>query len=228
MHYAPSYRRPFQEGFSILHSVLHRPFELGYDIVCKEVDGVERYLIASTAACALADEVQACYRTAALIIQKATWLKIHVTPLRPMSKPDLFSGLKDYGYSVFRAKYDVTNFANYSQAYVSVSDIQDFVYSTQHWCLCMSKWLHVFAIHEEVLPVRPSSKDPDDDNSSNSSYIVLHTESDSSSTDQLYAPPSSTVSAPASPCVHDISEWLTKVELASPLPSLVEAPCSPQ
>ncbi|QRW01037.1 hypothetical protein RhiLY_00034 [Ceratobasidium sp. AG-Ba] len=226
MHYAPSYRRPFQEGFSMLHSVLHRPFELGYDIVRKEVDGVERYLITSTAACALADEVQACYRTAVLIIEKATWLKIHVTPLRPMSKPDLFSGLKDYGYSVFRAKFDVTNFANYSQAYVSVADVQDFVYSTQHWCLCMNKWLHVFAIHEEVLPARLSSEDADDDKTSNSSFVVPHLESEASSTDQLYAPPSSTISAPESPRVHDISDWLTKIEPVSPLP-LGESPRSP-
>ncbi|QRV75097.1 hypothetical protein RhiJN_03112 [Ceratobasidium sp. AG-Ba] len=226
MHYAPSYCHPFQEGFSMLHSVLHCPFELGYDIVCKEVDGVERYLITSTAACALADEVQACYRTAALIIQKTTWLKIHVTPLWPMSKPDLFSGLKDYGYSVFQAKFDVTNFANYSQAYVSVANVQDFIYSTQHWCLCMNKWLHVFAIHEEVLPARLSSEDADDDKTSNSSFVILHSESKASSTDQLYAPPSSTISAPELPRVHDISDWLTKIEPVSPLP-LSESPRSP-
>ncbi|QRV96377.1 hypothetical protein RhiJN_24395 [Ceratobasidium sp. AG-Ba] len=223
MAFAPSYHRPFPVGFRMNHSVLHRPFELGYDIVRKEVDGVERFLMAGTAACALADEVQACYRTAALIIQKTTWFRIHVTPDRPMSKPDIFAALKDYGYSVFRAKFDVTNFANYSQPYVSVSDIQDFVYSTQHWCICMNKWLHVFAIHEEALPARKTSEDQEDaksshSSSSNSSFVVLPSEPDTSTTDQLYAPPSSTVSSPISPRTHDITEWLGKIEASSPIP----------
>lgn len=141
--------RPYEYSHNLFETdILQRTFHSSYEIGIISEGDCASYYIKSPAKSALADAVYSVYALGARIIKLCNWMKSPIDLNNVFDTPDVFRRLHTKGFPTFYPKYYVASPTAYSTRFACIKDLQDFVHSTQWWCLCMRKFLILLAQHE--------------------------------------------------------------------------------
>ncbi|KAG8793310.1 hypothetical protein FRC12_003101 [Ceratobasidium sp. 428] len=188
------------------------------------------------------------HRYANRLAQMLPHLNLPVRDQCPIAKPDVFRLLTAKGYDNFSPKYDITAFCNYSMAFATVWDAQDFAHSTQWWAKCMGWWLSQFAVEQQELLMKTlydANKDHSKSSDSSSFELLSAPQSSLYAQSPIYAPLSTPEYSPvilaqtlaynaghtpdrhhASPVIEKVTTWLQGVGIPGPAWSAVNLPYS--